>query len=69
PRTLQVPPYLTINTPHPQTPKNLRKIPINPLINLLDLIQIERNDSANRNLSSSSSEVDERLFGSGRGVI
>jgi|TARA_B100001971_G_scaffold39215_1_gene34302 hypothetical protein len=59
----------TINTPHPQTPKNLRKIQINPPINLLDVIQIEGNDSAELIMSSSSSEVNERLLGSGSGVI
>jgi len=28
-------------SPHPQNPKNLRKNPRNPSINLLDLFQIE----------------------------
>jgi hypothetical protein len=54
---------------HPQNPKNLLKPPINPPINLQDLYQIEGNDPAERILSSSSSEVDERLLGSGRGGI
>ena len=64
--TKNIPPR-PYQTPHPQNPKNLRKIPIKPPINLLDVFQIIGNDPAERILSSSSSEVDERLLGSGRG--
>ncbi len=53
--------------PFPQNPKNLRKNPENPPINLLVPSQSEGNDTAKRIQSSSSSEVGERLLGSGRG--
>ena len=67
PVTRQVSPNHTIKTPHPQNPKNLRKIPKNPPINLLDVFQVEGNDPAELILPSSSSEVEKTLLGSGRG--
>ena len=47
PKTLQDLLSLTIKTPDPQKPKNLRNLPVNPPINLLDLYQCEKLTSSN----------------------